>query len=496
MENFKKGIFIIYIVVLVSLIPSIGILVGSVVSNGYEKQYEEAMIRIFKEKQGVDLKQNQQVLEQIKLKVICSKNNLDPAFSAVCSEFDQINNLTYFSSITIIFTILVFVFIFSLGLLSRQNRNFLFYFFKPGLFISQISAAILVAANAGILVFSIYFTESFYWGKVHIGLIVGLGIGAGIMAIRVFIQSVLPIKDVETRVVGKILSKDAYPTIWNFVESLAKMIGTEPPDTIIAGMEPTFFVTEANVLCLDGKIHGRSLFVSLPFCRSLSKQEFSAIIGHEMGHFIGQDTKWSKKFYPIYRGATDTVLSLDGSNKDGIAQLAFFPSLVFMNIFISAFMTSEKAISRQRELNADSVGMKITSKEEMGGALVKAHLYQHVWDYTQQKMKENLANGKQIINLSAFFSSICEALPQDFMKDEVGKTHTPHPTDSHPPLSVRLNSMSIKIDEVYGRGIINTNDERAITLIDEVETLEKELSDIEYYKLIQLDPNNPGLEKQ
>lgn len=84
MENLKKVILIIGIV---SLIPAIGILVGIMVSNGYEKQYEEAMIQIFKEKKGVDLNENQQALEQIKLKVICSDNNLDPALSPICSKF-------------------------------------------------------------------------------------------------------------------------------------------------------------------------------------------------------------------------------------------------------------------------------------------------------------------------------------------------------------------------------------------------------------------------
>lgn len=342
----------------------------------------------------------------------------------------------------------------------------------------------MVAANAAILVFSIYFAESFYLERVHFGLIGILGLVAGIAAISIFIQSISPIKEAEMRVFGKVLSKDTYPAIWHFVESLAKTIGTEAPNTIIAGMDPTFFVTESKVLCLDGQIQGRTLYLSLPFCRSFTKREFAAIIGHEMGHFIGNDTRWSKRFYPIYRGATNTVLSLDNpDNKDGLAQFAFLPSLIFMNIFITAFMTSEKAISRQRELNADSVGMNLTSKEDMGTALVKAHIYQHVWIHTQQKMKEHLANGKQITNLSAYFSSICEAIPQDFMKYEIEQTHTAHPTDTHPPLSVRLNSMGIKRDEVYERGIVNINDDPAINLIDEAETLEKELSDLEYYKL-------------
>ncbi len=328
MRNFKNKVFIIGLII---FIPVIGIFTGSLVSHSYEKQYEETMTRFFKEREGIALNEKKELLNKIKLGVICREKNLDSTFASICSEYDQINILTYFSSAILIFTILIFVFIFSLGFLSRQNRNFLFYLFRPGLFISQICAAVLVAANAGILVFSIYLTESFYLGKVHIFLIGGLGLVAGLTAISVFIKSFIPIKDVETRIFGEVLNKDKYPTIWQFIDLLAKKIGTEPPNTIIAGLDPTFFVTEAKVICFNGEIRGRSLFISLPFCRAVTTQEFSAIIGHEMGHFVGKDTKWSKKFYPVYRGSIDTIFSLDysGSN-NGLAQLAF-PSRTYFH---------------------------------------------------------------------------------------------------------------------------------------------------------------------
>lgn len=262
-------------------------------------------------------------------------------------------------------------------------------------------------------------------------------------------------------------------------------MGTNAPSTIIAGMDPTFFVTEANILCLDGNVQGRSLFISLPFCRVLSKNEFLAILGHKMGHFIGEDTKWSMKFYPIYRRANDTILSLNTSNnKQGLAQLSLLPSFIFMNIFIGAFEKSEKAISRNRELNADSVGIKISSKEEMSSALLKAHIYQYVWLYTQQQIEKVLSEGKQIINISTFFAQICKEIPQDFMKSEIGNTHTSHPTDSHPPLLIRLNPMGLDVDSIYSKGI-NIESDQAITLIEDIETLEKDLTDLEYFKLRQ-----------
>lgn len=483
MRNLKGYLLITGLIILV---PLIGIIVGSVVSHGFEKQYEDSMIQIIKEKNGIDISDNLQFLNKIKLENLCEKNNLDPTFSTLCGEYNSINNITYASILTIIFTILIFIFIYILGLFSQKSRSILFYLFRPGLFIAQISAALLVAANAGIIIFSIYFTESFYLGKVHIFLIGGLGLVAALTAIVVFIKAFTPIKSAESKVLGKILSKDHYPTIWNYIKLLAEQVGTKQPDTIIAGLEPTFFVTETKVRCLDGEVNGRSLFISLPFCRAISKAELSAIIGHEMGHFIGDDTKWSKKFYPIYRGSIDTTSSLNYSDSDnGLAQIAFLPSLIFMTIFIAAFEKSEKSISRQRELNADSIGTKITSKENMATALIKSHIYQYIWNFTQEMMKEALSQGNQIINISTYFATICESIPSDFMKDEIGKSHTIHPTDSHPTLAVRLDSIGVKLHDVYSDKIKKIDTEKAIELIDNVEILEKELSDIEHYKLVQ-----------
>lgn len=177
------------------------------VSNGYENQFEESIVQLFKDKKGIDIRENPHVLNQLKLNNLCNEKDLDPALNSVCDQFNQINNLKYFSSITLAFTALLFCAIFTLGFLSRNNRNILFYLFKPGLLMSQISAAILVIANAGILIFSIYFAESSYFEKVHFGLIVSLGIVTGLTAIYVLIKSFIPIKDVEAKVFGKILDK-------------------------------------------------------------------------------------------------------------------------------------------------------------------------------------------------------------------------------------------------------------------------------------------------
>jgi len=489
MNTFKSWSFLIFFFFAT---PLLGITISVLVSQGYEKEYESIIIDSIKKDKDVDVSGNQEFLANINLNNICSGSNLDNSLTGVCNEYNQIKYLGYASGFTLVFSILALLMVPILGQIAKRNRKALFYLFRPGLFLSQIISAILVVTNSAIIIFSIYFAESFYVGRVHIFLIGILGFIPAYAALVICVKALTPIKNVEANVIGKSLSQTSYPNIWEFIGSIAQRVGTSPPNAIIVGMEPTFFVTEANVNCLDGEMKGKSLYLSLPFCRALTKEELAAIIGHEMGHFVGEDTLWSRKFYPIYRGSIETLYTLyysSTSNKsednNGLIQLAFMPSLFFMNFFISSFEKAEKEIGRERELNADNIGVKITSPETMARGLLKAHIYPYAWQYTQEKMKEALSDGKQIINVSTFFCSICELIPSDFMKDEIGKSSTAHPTDSHPALSVRLNSIGIQLSTIYANGIKLPTSDIAIDLIDNPSKLEEELSEIEHYKLTQ-----------
>lgn len=486
MNTFK---FWIFLVIFSLAIPIIGIITSTLVSHGYEKDYENIIIDGIKKEKGIDLSNNQDFLAEIKLNNICSQPKIDKDFTSICIEYNQIKFLEYGASYTLLFSILALTIVPLLSLCAKKSRKALFYLFRPGLFLTQIISVILVIANSVIIIFSIYFAESFYVGRVHVYLITILGLGAAYIALRLCIKALTPIKNAEALVLGKSLSKNAYPHIWQFVESIAERVGTNPPNTIIVGMDPNFFVTETKVTCLDCTIKGRSLYLSLPFCRTLTEDELAAIIGHEMGHFVGEDTIWSRKFYPIYRGAAETINTLyspTSENSDnGLIELALLPAFYYTSFFLSSFEKIEKKFGRERELNADKIGVKITSPQTMAIGLLKAHIYPYAWQLTQQEMHNALAEGKQIINISTFFSSICQSISKDFMKDEIGKSHTFHPTDTHPPLSMRLDSIGVKLSEVYSDGIKLPVDNIAINLIENAAEIEEELSEMEHYKLIR-----------
>lgn len=479
---------IIIFLIFLFTIPLIGIVVSRTVSNGFETQYEKIIIDVVKKQRGVDISENKQALAQINLGKVCLDTARPNELNSICDINLYLGYLNFASWLTFIFTILFLTIIFILGRISLTNRNSLFYLFRPSLFLSQIFAAILVLANSGILVASLYFAESYYLEQVHIVLIGIVAPICGLVAISVIGHALTPIKEPETKIFGKLLPKENYPSLWKYINSLANNLGTTVPDNIIVGMDPTFFVTETKVKCLDGELRGKTLYISLPFCRLLSINELSAIIGHEMGHFIGEDTKWSQKFYPVYKGSIETIAMLNQhSNQNGLVQLSLLPSFLFMNYFLNSFSAAEKKIGRERELNADMVGVKVTNPTIMATALSKIHIYQQAWQITLSKMIEAISENKHIINLSMFFSSVCSLVPTELLKKEIQiNTTVPHPTDTHPSLTSRLDAINISQNTINPNDLTAPCHECAIILIQNAEMLEQELSLLEHQKLIDL----------
>lgn len=266
------------------------------------------------------------------------------------------------------------------------------------------------------------------------------------------------------------------------IDETAQVLSSLRPDHVVVGLDPTFYVTEANVTTLSGKIEGRTLFCSLPLARILTTAEFTAILGHELGHFRGEDTRFSERFYPIYRGTIASIQSLHSAGGQGWGRISLLPAMAVFNFFLEQFATAERAHSRTRELLADQAAASITSPPIIASALVKVHAFSGVWNEFQRAAVEAMKNGKMFINASAVYATTVADRVRPSSFDGIAEMHTNHPTDSHPTLSVRLHALGTTIDDVKGAASVVTPDDAAISLVADSERLERELS--ESYQLL------------
>ena len=93
-------------------------------------------------------------------------------------------------------------------------------------------------------------------------------------------------------------------------------------------------------------------------------------------------------------------------------------------------------------------------------------------------MRESLVAGRDVDNLSVMFG--------EYIKAEATPTHfvgldekLAHPTDTHPPLGVRLEALGHSLAAIETAALNVSPVSKAIELIDNYETTEKELTGLE-----------------
>ena len=95
------------------------------------------------------------------------------------------------------------------------------------------------------------------------------------------------------------LTRAASPALWARVDGLCRRLGTAPATHIVGGVDDNFFVTEHPVHLGPHVLTGRTLFVSLSLLKRLDRGEADAVLAHEMAHFSGGDTEYSKRTSPL-----------------------------------------------------------------------------------------------------------------------------------------------------------------------------------------------------
>lgn len=254
-------------------------------------------------------------MPEFALSVVCYNTAVRQKFelAPVCSPYTNTQRLRELALFTPAGAILFAGLVMMAGLVSKANRHVLLRVFRPGLVLCNLVVAVLLILQAVLLSGTVLYEGydgvkseefAFYAALIWLASLAGV-----FFTIKPFFGVA---SRAEASVVGRSLKVSEYPTLWQFVRRLAVQTGSDSPQNLVVGLTPAFFVTEADVHCIDGKITGRTMYLSVPLCHLLTVQELSAVIAHELGHFRGADTVFTLRFYPIYRGA---IASLQGVSK-------------------------------------------------------------------------------------------------------------------------------------------------------------------------------------
>ncbi len=205
-----------------------------------------------------------------------------------------------------------------------------------------------------------------------------------------------------------------------------------------------------------------------------------SIVGHELAHFHGQDTEFSRSFYPIYRRGVSTLEAVAGAAQSvGGGGWALLPAIWLLSFYLESFSAAEADTSRQRELAADAIGAGISGARDFGVALMKVIRYEEVWEQVYSDLLNGKGDKESVTLKGELFQRLAEKHIVDVDRDEetrmLESEKLQHPTDSHPPLQERLAALGLTVADLYDASGQITPPQPAVGLVPDPETLEREL---------------------
>ncbi len=341
-----------------------------------------------------------------------------------------------------------------------------------------VLVAVLVVAQGGIAVIGLALLQNGLMHVITTGLFIPVGLGVLYGAYEIVEAAFESVRQQDMIVVGIAVTEAMQPRLWQRIRAVATQLGARVPDHVVLGLEPNFFATAANVRPSGAKMRlsGETLYLSVPLMGTLSENEFAAVLGHEFSHFLREDTAYSLRFVPVYQGLAQVMMATDQEGRSH--GLAFLPAHAVLSFTLSRFGRAERSISRKREIEADRAGTEVAGASAMIGALVKIGATDPAWGRVVAASIQAINQGQEVGNISRAVidatRQLFDEVPHATLLATVQERRQPHPTDSHPTLSVRAAALGVPLDPALFAFDIETT--RAIDIFDDREAIERSLT--------------------
>jgi Zn-dependent protease with chaperone function len=288
---------------------------------------------------------------------------------------------------------------------------------------------------------------------------------------------------------GRRLEPAEAPALFAIIDDLAARGGTSPPADVYLTPFPDLAVTEVGRLFRTRRV----MIVGAPLLQLLTVDELRAGIAHELGHFIGGDTRlttFTAQTHALFASVVTTVARdpfRTGTTHFAIeGGLAFAEALGRMLVggYGRLFLRIMRPLGRRQERAADSLSAELVGGRTTARALekiaIRAPLYER---YLEMDVGFAVGKGAMPSDLSAGFARALEinlASEEGRRFVEAVRTRLTDPYDTHPSLYDRLLALEGSVDPAGDR-----DNRLAASLFDDAAALEGWLAEATRDRVVQ-----------
>jgi Zn-dependent protease with chaperone function len=358
-------------------------------------------------------------------------------FGQVCGDYKQFGWIRTASVWCIGLGVLSLAVMLACAGLAFASRELQYASFVAGWNVLRVASAIQVLAQGFIAVMLSFWGTVVLTERYFVKLIAIIGVAALVAAFQVIV-AIFKKPDDTLTVEGEVITRSASPALWARVDGLCRRLNTQPVAHIVGGIDDNFFVTEHPVHLNGHVLTGRTLFVSLSLLKRLDKSEADAVLAHEMAHFSGGDTEYSKRTSPLLSRFRTYLGALHAG---GLSWPVFNFMLLYWTLVQLALSTS----SRAREFRADRLAAEATSPMSMASALCRVAAYSSYRARVEASLFSRDSGHDSLDIGSRVAAGFMEYARGPHLVSDLSAASFPHPFDSHPPLGARMSALGVSL---------------------------------------------------